>query len=332
MQSRFLPALRGMSLRSLPQFKLRMPGRCHRGPLPPLTAAQAALAIELRATVEKLAGEIVHRNVFNPAGYAAAELFLGESLARMGYRVRRQGYIVQGVECANLDVQLVGTERPDQVVVIGAHYDSVWTANGGSPGANDNGSGVATTLALARMFADAKPRRTLRFAFFANEEPPFFWTEEMGSLVYAKACKARREKIVAMLTPETLGYYSDEPGSQRYPIPVARCYGDIGDFVAFVGMHESARLIRRVVGAFREHAAFPSLGAGLPSMVPMVGASDHWSFWRMGYPSLMITDTAPFRYPHYHKKTDTPDKIDYEKVARVVEGLREVISDLVDGQ
>jgi hypothetical protein len=323
----WLRALRAIRIRSVPRLAVRMPGRSHRGPLPPLTDAQRDLAHELRAHVEELAGHIGDRNVFAPDRYAAAELFIGQTLSRLGYKVRRQPYEVMTVTCANLDVEIPGAEHPDQIIVVGAHYDSIK----GCPAANDNGSGVAATLALARAFAASRPARTLRFVFFANEEPPFFWTQDMGSLVYARACKARAEKIVAMLTPETIGCYSDQPGSQRYPIPVDRWYGTTGNFIAFIGMHESARLIRRCVGSFRSHAAFPSLGAGLPSIVPMVGASDHWSFWLQGYPSLMVTDTAPFRYPHYHKRTDTPDKIEYERLARVVEGLRGVVEDLAAG-
>ena len=171
----------------------------------------------------------------------------------------------------------------------------------------------------------------VRFVMFVNEEPPFFFTEDMGSHVYASACRARHENIVAMLTPETIGYYSDAEDSQHYPIPVGGLYPTKGDFIAFVGMHESAPLIRRVVGTFREQCEFPSIGAGLPSIVPMVGASDHWSFWCHGYPSLMITDTAPFRYPYYHTNQDTPDKIDFLKMARVTEGLQKVTADLIDG-
>lgn len=190
---------------------------------------------------------------------------------------------------------------------------------------------VAAALALARRFAGRACERTVRFVLFVNEEPPFFFTDEMGSHVYASACKARGENIVAMMTPETIGYYSDDEDSQKYPIPVGGLYPTKGNFIAFVGMHESARLIRRAVGTFRRTCQFPSIGAGLPSIVPMVGASDHWSFWCMGYPSLMITDTAPFRYPHYHTRRDTPDKIDFGKMARVVEGIERVTDDLVNG-
>ena len=328
-QTSLWKALRSVRIRSIPQLKLRMPGTSHAGPLPPVTPEQTSLAVELQHTVTELAVGIGQRNVFKPAGLRDAEAFLGGELSRLGYKVRRQAYTPggTGVECANLDVEIPGAVRPDEVVVIGAHYDSV----GESPAANDNGSGVAATLALARRFAGTKPERTLRFVMFVNEEPPFFFTEDMGSHVYARNCKARRENIVAMMTPETIGYYSDDEGSQRYPIPVGGFYPTRGDFIAFVGMHESAPLIRRVVGTFRRECAFPSIGAGLPSIVPMVGASDHWSFWCMGYPSLMITDTAPFRYPHYHLRSDTPDKIDFAKMARVVEGLEQVTADLLRG-
>ncbi|MBY0308032.1 MAG: M28 family peptidase, partial [Phycisphaerales bacterium] len=200
------------------------------------------------------------------------------------------------------------------------------------PAANDNGSGVAATLALMRRFAAwGAPARTVRFAFFANEEPPHFWTDKMGSFVMGEACRAKGENIIAMLTPETIGCYSDEPGSQRYPLPlVRRFYGDKGNFVAFIGIGKSASLVRRCVGLFRRHAEFPSLGAALPSVVPGVGASDHWGFWRVGYPALMVTDTAPYRYRYYHTRADLPDKIDFERMARVVEGLHRVVGSLAN--
>ena len=327
-QTSLWTALRAIRFRSLPQLKLRMPGTSHKGPLPPLSAAQAELIPELKSTITELALGIGQRNVFKPSGLRDAEAYLGGELTRMGYKVRRQAYTAAGVECANLDVEIPGRTHPKEIVVVGAHYDSI----ADSPAANDNGSGVAATMALARRFAGRKTARTVRFVLFVNEEPPFFFTQDMGSHVYASACKERRENIVAMMTPETIGYYSDADDSQKYPIPVSGLYPTKGDFIAFVGMHESAKLIRRAVGTFRKECKFPSIGAGLPSIVPMVGASDHWAFWCMGYPSLMITDTAPFRYPHYHLRSDTPDKIDFGKMARVVEGIDHITEDLVNGE
>ena len=173
-------------------------------------------------------------------------------------------------------------------------------------------------------------KRSLRFAAFVNEEPPYFQSQRMGSLVYAKRCKERGEKIPAMLSIETIGCYFDEKGSQRYPAPFSLFYPSQGNFIAFVGNTGSADLVKRIVGKFRKDVRFPSEGAALLGSIEGVGWSDHWSFARQGYPALMITDTAPFRYPHYHTHEDTPDKIDYDRTARVVAGLARVVRELAE--
>jgi len=172
-----------------------------------------------------------------------------------------------------------------------------------------------------------------------NEEPPYFWTELMGSVVMARACREARnnggrERIVAMLTPETIGCYFDAPGTQKYPPPLGLVYPSEGNFIAFIGMsgtRGAGALVKRCVGEFRARSRVPSLGAAMPGWVPGAGSSDHWSFHRTGVPSLMITDTAPFRYPHYHTPDDTPDKIDYERAARVVDGLTGVVREIAAG-
>jgi Zn-dependent M28 family amino/carboxypeptidase len=199
----------------------------------------------------------------------------------------------------------------------------------GSPGANDNGSGVAALLTLARLWANSEPVRTLRFVAFVNEEPPFFQKDEMGSAVYARHCRAQGDQIEAMLSLETIGYYSSAKGSQKYPFPVGLFYPSEGDFIGFVSNAQNARLVRQCIAAFRQHTAFPSQGGALPGFLPGVGWSDHWAFWQQGFPALMITDTAPFRYPFYHEASDTPDKLDYERIARVLTGLNHVLEDLV---
>ena len=297
---------------------LKMPGKSHTGALPPLTDAERALAEALRRDVEKLGGEIGERNVANPDAYATAARFVESSLAGAGHDPRIQAFDVDGVRCENLEVELAGTS---EIVIVGAHYDSVI----GAPGANDNGTGVAAVLALARAFASHKPKRTLRFVAFANEEPPHFQTSEMGSLRYAERSKQRGENVVAMLSLETMGYFSDLEGSQVYPPPVGLFYPSTGNFMGFVSNISSRKLLREVVGDFRSHTQLPSEGAALPSAIPGVGWSDHWAFWQHGYPALMVTDTAPFRYPHYHTPADTPDKIDYERLARVVAGIERVV-------
>jgi hypothetical protein len=188
---------------------------------------------------------------------------------------------------------------------------------------------VAAALVLARALGAAH-RRTLRVVLFADEEPPYFQTDHMGSLVYARACRARGDRIAAMISLETLGYYSDERDSQHYPPLVGVMYPDQGNFIGFVANPDSRPLLYRAIGTFRAQAAFPSEGAALSATLPGIGWSDHWAFWQVDYPAIMVTDTAPFRYPHYHTRQDTPDRLDYERLARVVVGLEAVVRQLLD--
>ncbi len=304
-------------------FMTSMPGKSHAGPLPPLSESDRARQDALWADVQALAGEIGERNLPEARALDRTKRYLEDALGRDGYDVRGEDYDVRGATATNVAATLAGTT--DEIVVVGAHYDTV----PGSPGADDNTSGLAALLELARSFSKEKPRRTLRFVAFANEEPPYFWSEKMGSLVYARACAARHDDVVAMLSLETIAYYSDAKGSQRYPFPMSFFYGDRGDFIGFVGNTSSRALTREVVRTFRERAAFPSEGAALPAWLPGVGYSDQWSFWKVGYPAVMVTDTAMFRNPNYHTSRDTPATLDYARFARVVGGLREVVASLV---
>jgi Zn-dependent M28 family amino/carboxypeptidase len=303
---------------------LKMPGKSYTGELPPLTPAQASLRTELLRDVGRLAIQIGQRNIWNHQKLTAAADFLETSLAEAGYKVHRQNYQVQDKTCTNLEVEITGTKHPEQIVIIGAHYDSVL----GSPGANDNASAVAATLALARRFADKKTARTLRFVFFANEEPPFFLTDQMGSFVYAKSCREKKENIVAMLSLETIGYYTNLPNSQQYPFPLSLFYPSTGDFLGFVSNLSSRKLLHKVIASFRKNCKFPSVGGAYPEFITGINWSDHSSFWHYNYPAIMLTDTAIFRYPHYHSPEDTHDKICYDELARVTSGLQTVIRDL----
>ena len=178
-----------------------------------------------------------------------------------------QTYQADGRTYTNLEAELKGQTKADEIVLVGGHYDTAYS----TPGANDNATGTAATLALARLFADKTPARTIRFVEFANEEPPFFWTEEMGSFVYAQRAQQRQEKIVAMLSLETMGYFSDQPGSQAYPPPLNLLYPDRGNFIAFIGNLDSGKLVRRAIAAFRRHSQFPSEGAAVPGWIPGIG-------------------------------------------------------------
>lgn len=304
--------------------RIKMPGRNHRGPLLPLTAQEMALREELREDVQQLAGRIGERNLGRYENLRAAADYLRRSLFQAGYEVRSQTYKALGLESANLEVEIRGAIRPDEIVIVGAHYDSVE----GSPGANDNATGVAAMLALARRFANRQPGRTLRFLGFTNEEPPYSYSEDMGSVHYARRCRARGENVVAMFSLETIGYYSDASHSQQYPFPMGFFYPATANFIAFVGNTDSQHLVRESVRIFRETTPFPAEGGAVPPTIPGVGWSDHWSFWEQGYQAVMVTDTALFRYPHYHVATDTPDKVDYDRLARVVGGLDHVITAL----
>jgi hypothetical protein len=301
-----------------------MPGRSFSGPPPPLTAAERATADRVRRDVERLAGEIGERHLWRYSSLLAAAAAIEARFREAGYVVAEQRFTAGGRPVRNLEVERPGAGRAGDIVVVGAHYDTV----PGCPGADDNASGVAMLLELAGRFAAAQPARTLRFVAFVNEEPPYFQTDEMGSLHYAARARARGERVVAMLSLESLGYYSEVEGSQRYPVPFALVYPRRADFIGFVGNVRSRALVRQVVGAFRRRAALASEAVAAPAWIPGIGWSDHWAFWRHGYRAVMVTDTALFRYPHYHQAADTPAQLDYVRLARLADGLAAVVAEL----
>ena len=307
-------------------YMVVVPGRSSAGALKPLTADERRIADNLRRHVTAVASR--EHNLFKPPELEASALYIETTFSGLGYTAAAQRFEVDSKEVRNIEVELRGEARRGEIIVIGAHYDSV----AGAVGANDNGSGVAAVLELARLIKDAKPSRTVRFVAFVNEEAPFYRSDQMGSRVYARRSRERRDNIVAMLSLETIGYYSDEPGSQRYPFPLNFFYPTTGNFVAFVSNLGSRTLLHESIAAFRRHAGFPSDGVAAPAFIPGIDWSDHWSFWQEGYPALMVTDTAPYRYPHYHTPQDTPDKVDYERLARVVTGLHGMLRELAQVQ
>lgn len=285
-------------------------------------AAATAVVDGLRRDVTALCA-IGERNTFHPENLHRAADLVERELAAAGHRVERHSYETrEGIRSDNLIVEIAGKSK--DIVVIGAHYDSVL----GTVGADDNASGVAALLALARRFANHKPARTLRFVAFANEEPPHFQSENMGSYQYAKRCFERGEKIVAMVSLETIGYYSDAPHSQHYPGPLAAMYPTTGNFIGFATNLGSRALLNQCMKAFQRASRFPVESAALPEAVPGIGWSDQWSFWQFKWPAIMVTDTAPFRNPHYHEASDTPETLDYKRLGQVVEGLAGVVEEL----
>ncbi len=307
-------------------WMIRMPGSTFKGEAPALSAAERDLSSDLERDVRKLAGQIGVRSLARPQKLKAVEEYIAEELEKVGLRVQRQIYQIDSKPVANVWTELPGKSKAKEIIVVGAHYD---TAPGGTPGADDNASGVAGLLALGRSLAGKQFARTLRLVAFVNEEPPYFQTERMGSLVYAKKCQADGDQVVGMIALEMLGYYSDTTGSQKYPFPLSAFYPKTGDFIAFVGNTSSRWLVREALASFRQNASIPSQGAALPGFLPGIGFSDHWSFWQIGVPAIMVTDTAFFRNANYHEPTDTPDTLDYQRMARVLTGLEKVVSDLL---
>jgi hypothetical protein len=304
-------AVAGLALGTLLYFIIAMPGRSYSQPLPELSEEARALAARLRQHVAALAARERNVDLERSARYIETRLSVA------GYQPESQYFESGGRKVRNLEAG-PGTSR----IVVGAHYDTVT----GSPGADDNASGVAVLIELAALLKnDALP---IRFVAFANEEMPYFHSLEMGSWVWAKRARERGERIDAMFSLEMLGYYRDAPGSQHYPPPLGLFYPDRADFIAFVGDLGARTLVRKSISMFREKTMFPSQGVAAPSFIPGVTWSDHWSFRQHGYDAIMITDTSFNRYPHYHLPSDTPDKLDYERMARVTLGLAAVLKEL----
>lgn len=305
-----------------------MPGKSFSGQAPPLSEREQAMVERMKAGLRTLALDIGPRHLRGrePQLAQAADWIEGE-LEAMGYQVHRERFEVEGQAVCNLLVQRKGTSPAPRRLIVGAHYDTV----PGSPGANDNGSGVVACLELARTFTKRESHHSLRFAFFVNEEAPWFMTSSMGALVHAKGCKQRAEPITGMICLESVGCYTDLPGSQRYPPALRGLYPKQGDFVAFVGNMRSQQWLHKVIASFRRHASLPSEGlAGWEAGLKDVGRSDHQAFWKQGYHAVMVTDTANFRDRHYHTPMDLPDNVDTTSMARLVAGLERMIAEIVD--
>ncbi|MGB5874404.1 MAG: M28 family peptidase [Bacteroidota bacterium] len=294
---------------------------------PSVSPEEDRLASRLEGHVRALAEGIGERHLFLSDSLDASLNYLSQEFRQFPCRTWVQEYDVRGKRVANLEATFEGT-TPGESLVVGAHYDSV----PGSPGADDNASGVAALIEIARWLSGGKSARTVKLVAFVNEEPPFFRYRYMGSRVYAREARARGEKIRGMLSLETIGYYTDARGSQKYPFPFSFFYPDRGNFIGFVSNIRSRNLVRNVVKAFRRHTRFPCEWVAAPGWIMGIGWSDHWSFWREGYSAVMVTDTALFRYPHYHARSDTPEKLNYPATARVVDGLMKATTDLAENR
>jgi len=304
-------------------YMLGVPGTPHHGSLPALTADERMLAGNLKGHIAVIAAREHNIDTYDELEKVAR--YLERTLTSAGYKPVPQEFTVRAKRVRNIEATIDAAMPDAETIVVGAHYDSAI----GTPGANDNATGTAAVLELARLLSPLKGKsgKRIRLVLFVNEELPYFGTADMGSLQYANVLAERGERVTAMYSLETLGFYSDAPGSQKYPAPFGLVLPDRGDFVSFVGMLGSRPLLQDAMRSFRSHTQFPTIGGVSAGFIPGIAWSDHWAFARHGFQALMITDTALFRYPHYHKPTDTPDKIDNERLARVVKGIERVIRD-----
>jgi Zn-dependent M28 family amino/carboxypeptidase len=283
--------------------------------------ADPLLAANLTRHVDRLAGLIGPRHLGNLAAFKAAATYVETELANAGYDVERQTYMIGSQEVGNIVAEQPGGQRKDEIVIVGAHYDTVST----TPGADDNASAVAVLIETARLVRELNLARTIRFVGFACEEPPYFLTGHMGSQVYARHCRTRDERICGMLCLEMVGYYSTDPGSQQIPPGIPKrlhwALPKRGDFLAAVGNLSSKRLAWSFRRGFKDAVRFPLLSICLPESISEIQLSDNSSFWDQGYPALMLTDTSFLRNPHYHQSSDLPETLDYQRMAQVAVGV-----------
>ncbi len=300
-----------------------MPGTSVPFPTTPLSPEHNALRSRLQAHVRHLSVTIGERSAGQSVKLAETADYIRQQLQSSGYipTVRTFG----DEQFMNIEVDLYGREKRDEVIVVGAHYDTTWL----TPGADDNASGIAALLEIAHALKDKRYSRTIRFIAFANEEVPNYRRAEMGSMSSAKRSFTRSELIIGMIALEMIGYYSDAPGSQRYPSVLSRFYPDRGNFIAFISNLVSRDFQLQAITHFRDLELFPSEGLIAPEWVERsIRRSDHASYWYYDFPAIMVTDTANFRNPNYHRRTDTAETLDYDSISRLVSGLTVMIERL----
>ncbi len=290
-----------------------------------MTSSQdPALRENLKRHVIALSDEIGERHFFRYEHLQKAARYVSGIFKEYGYNPEWQTYHWGNQEYSNIIATQEGSKDPGKIIIAGAHYDTVR----GTPGADDNASGAAGILELSRMLSNEDIDKTIKFIAFVNEEPPFFRTRNMGSRIYSKQAKKNKEDIIAMFSFEMIGYFSEEEKSQHYPFGIRLWYPTNATFIALVGNIRFRKFVKRVAEIFRKHSDFDLQSIAMPSIIPGIDFSDHWSFWREGYNAAMITDTAFYRYHDYHGPRDTYEKLDYGKMAAVVDGFKYVLKEL----
>lgn len=265
------------------------------------------------------------RNYANTPSLNQVADYIRKEFDKLGEQVELQKYQVGDIEYKNI-ICSFGTQH-EQRIIVAAHYDVC----DDQPGADDNASGVAGVLEVARLIHELKPKLKYRIDLVAYslEEPPHFRTQYMGSYVHAKSLADAKANIKAMICLEMIGYYSDKPNSQQFPVEALKnLYPSTGNFIAVVGNMTEVGLVRNVKTSMQKASAVPVYSINAPDNIPGIDFSDHQNFWKFGFPAVMITDTAFFRNPNYHKRTDTIDTLDFGKMSEVVKCIYNAVINL----
>jgi hypothetical protein len=267
------------------------------------------------------------RNSENDTSYRQlrkCEGWIRQRWESQGYAVKKQTFPYKGKEYSNLEIEIKGRIAPSEIIIVSAQYDTLPD----SPGANNNGSGIAILFQLSRLLKKHIPGRTLRLLNFVNEEDPFFGSEMMGSYQYARRAYQQREDIQVMLSLDALGIYKEDPGSQKLPFPFSMFYPNRGNFLAFIGNLSSRKYMKEATKGFKKGSSFPIEAGVVPHWVKAADWSDHRSFWQFGYPGIMVTDTGGFRSPSHTTREDTMEKLDFEAMSRIVLGMYSAMVEL----
>ncbi len=309
-------------------YMTAMPGELHTGALVPLTEEEQSCSDRIQATVEMLSKDIGSRGNESPSNLLEAEGYLQGLLHHAGCTVRTIDFDGRTGTTHHLEVEFKGQIKADEIVVIAAHYDTAVHV----PGADTDASGCAAVVELARTFAEVPVERTLRFVLFSGCSPPRAGGDQSGSAAYAREARKKGEKIVAAICIDSIGYYKDAPGTESVPFPFNTLYPDAANFVAFVSDFNSRDLLRTCIQTFRFGTRFPCEGISVPGFTPGASESDQAPFWKQDYAALLVTDTGSLRSTTTGTPSDTPDRLDYQRMARVVQGLTNVITGLTKRQ
>lgn len=269
--------------------------------------------------VERLTTIQPARNYRNMESLEESVRYIKSEFEKLDCEVREQPFEVDNRTYKNVTAVFRGAGSEERIVV-GAHYDVC----GDQPGADDNASGVAGLLETARLLHEQKPelQHDIEMVAYCLEEPPFFGSEDMGSAVHARSLQRQKVKVRAMVCYEMIGYFSDEPNSQKFPDPeLARHYPDKGNFIVVVGKTGQEAYTQRVRDLMRQHTSIDVQSVNLPASFGLVGLSDHRNYWNYGINAIMINDSSFLRNPHYHQTSDTIDTLDFDKMVAVVQGV-----------